>query len=269
MNAVAECPPDHAHGRTETCYRWHKCRCAACGARQARSRSQRGRSLVAAAPAIAHLRQLRAAGATRAQIAAAASADPRALSALLARPPARMHRRLSAALLAVTVADALAAPAAGRHPARGARRRIQALYALGWSLESQSAMAGLEVAELRRTLAGRRFVPARVDVAVRQLHRGLWQTPPPTRTDRELRAVRARRQRAARLGYAPTLAWDDIDRDAELPEPPGGDVDDVDDIALELALAGEPVRLLPRERATLRRLRGGRRIVPPQARRVA
>jgi hypothetical protein len=60
---------------------------------------------------------------------------------------------------------------------------------------------------------------------------------------------RARRL-AARYRWAPAFAWDDIDTDPAVPttEKDAGAPDPIDDIAVELALAGLGVRLTPGER---------------------
>lgn len=261
MSAHFVCPPEHPHARTHTCYRWHGCRCSSCEARAGATRVRHAARLVPAARVLQHLEQLRATGAKRGQIAAAAGVEAQAISAFLARPPASTHHGFAAALLAVTPAAALAAPLGDRVPARGALRRLQALYALGWSFEAQATRAGVDVVELRRLLAGRRFVRPQLDAAIRRLHRDLWSIEPPANSPGRRRAIESRRRRARRLGYLPTLAWDDIDRDDAPPEVPPGD-DDVDEVAVALALEGAAVPLRPREVAAIRKLRGSRRSRP-------
>jgi len=81
---------------------------------------------------------------------------------------------------------------------------------------------------------------------VTTLYQRLWNIQPPPATTAQRAAIDAARARAARHGWRPPLAWDDIDTDPD-PHPPN-QVDDakgdyLDEIALELALAGDGIRL--------------------------
>ena len=120
--------------------------------------------------------------------------------------------------------------------AAGTRRRIEALMCAGWS----QGHIGIELGVSRQSVSKYRR-NARVDSdtarAVRDLYDRLWGTQGP-----EIRV----RNKAAREGFAPALAWDDDtiddpnatpDLGAETPRPQGGAgrpfadvVEDVEDI---------------------------------------
>ena len=95
-------------------------------------------------------------------------------------------------------------------PAVGFRRRIEALQAIGWSLNEIGRRLGIDV----------RVLPARMDQRwVRRvthdrmaaIYDELSMTVPGDRY------ANRRRILAARKGYAPPLAWDDIDDPDERP----------------------------------------------------
>ncbi len=82
---------------------------------------------------------------------------------------------------------------------------------------------------------------------VAALYETIWHVEPPQSTPREQLVYERTIAYAAARRWLPPMAWDDIDTDIAPPVP---DKDtDVDEIALELALAGEHVRLTKRERA--------------------
>lgn len=138
--------------------------------------------------------------------------------------------------------------------AAGTCRRLEGLAAAGWPLAMLDELAGLPVntiAQWRR----RRRVSARHARLVRDLYGDLSMAPGPSR-------LTARR--AAAAGWAPPFCWDDESIDnpwvlaAGQPgdELPGAD-QLVDDVAVDRATAGHPVRLYPAEReAVARRLAG-------------
>lgn len=93
-------------------------------------------------------------------------------------------------------------------PALGVVRRVEALLALGWSWTAVADAAGMSVNALRSVkYHGSQTVRATtfeaVDAAYSQLSMILPQGRYPDR----------QRRWAARQGYAPPLAWDDIDTD--------------------------------------------------------
>jgi transcriptional regulator with XRE-family HTH domain len=96
-----------------------------------------------------------------------------------------------------------------RLPARGALRRIQALYALGWTGPQVAEVAGLSIATLRSIQHHHAATirPATFEAIAAAYERLSMRRP---------EGGYAHRQRvmAARKGWAVPLAWDDIDNDA-------------------------------------------------------
>lgn len=104
-------------------------------------------------------------------------------------------------------------------PAIGTQRRIQALMRLGWTSTDIATEAGWQHRNgVLRILNGQKGRPTRwverktADTIAAIYARLSMQTP-------EMTPTRARtRARAERLGYAPPLAWDDIDNPDEQPQ---------------------------------------------------
>jgi len=112
-----------------------------------------------------------------------------------------------------------AAAEAARHvngPSRtapdGAARRIQALTALGWSYLAIQRATGIEDAKLRRIALGQRVYLHRATHAkIDRAYRRLSMTLPPRDTTAQRQGVSKALARAARNGWLPPLAWEDID----------------------------------------------------------
>jgi hypothetical protein len=160
------------------------------------------------------------------------------------RPPITQIRQdLATRILAITPDPANRAPQS-QIDATGTRRRLQALVAIGWPPDTLAARIGRTPGNLRRTMTGA-TVTARTAVIVDELYDDLWDIQPPRATQRERDASDAAQQAAANMGWPPPLAWDDIDTDldpstsAAKPDP-----DDLDEIAIERAIAGDSIRLL-------------------------
>lgn len=90
-------------------------------------------------------------------------------------------------------------------PATGTLRRLQALAAIGWSTRAVAERAGVSPGSLRTFLyaPSKRVLPARAE-AVATVYEELCMTLGPSKT-----SIAAARKR----GWAPPLAWDDIDHD--------------------------------------------------------
>lgn len=126
--------------------------------------------------------------------------------------------------------------------ATGTHRRIRALMAIGHRLRDIAAELGRSYDAVDKwLLAG--SVHRDTARAVADLYERRSGTPGPHK---------GRRTRSRRRGYAPPLAWDDVDIDDPDATPNLGGVDDdlVDEVALQQALAGTlPYRRLrPAER---------------------
>lgn len=97
--------------------------------------------------------------------------------------------------------------------ATGTRRRVQALVALGWSMPYIAERSRIEVTYLRFILRENKQVTIETAVKVADCYRQLAMTLPPATKSRERQSVTRARRMAERKGWAPPLAWDDIDND--------------------------------------------------------
>lgn len=156
------------------------------------------------------------------------------------RPPITQIRAdLAQRVLAVQPTDAYRSPHS-QIDATGTRRRLQALAAIGWPPAELATMLGRTTTKFR-TLFTCGSVQVQTAQRVSALYDQLWDTSP-TRTSAsdEARVI------AAEQGWLPPLAWDDIDTDPD-PDPstPNAkpDPDDLDEIAIERAVAGDRIRL--------------------------
>lgn len=133
-------------------------------------------------------------------------------------------------------------------PIVGAERRIEALQALGWSLEELSIRAGKSRAWLHVTINANRsgMIYRRNHDLIAALYDELSMTLPNTRF-----AARER-NRARRKGFRPPLAWDEDNIDNPDARPRGAAngkrKTDVDPVAVERAMAGDRIQLTRDER---------------------
>ncbi|MEE6273487.1 hypothetical protein V2J56_09025 [Georgenia sp. MJ206] len=160
-----------------------------------------------AGPVLEHLDVLLEAGWTPAAIADAAGLSRSVTHAIAARRQATVRVATGRALLGVRPSTMRGRPnPRGFVPAVGTRRRIEALLALGWPHTVMSAECGFAT-HVKLHQRGECVSRATHDGAVAMYER--WSmTPGPSATTRT---------RAAALGYAPPLAWDDIDDPDEVP----------------------------------------------------
>jgi hypothetical protein len=84
-------------------------------------------------------------------------------------------------------------------------------------------------------------VTARTARDVATLDERLWNTRPPRATEEQRAAADAAQAHAAAQGWLPPLAWDDIDPTPAAPTPQLPPLDDIDEIAVERALAGDNI----------------------------
>lgn len=98
-------------------------------------------------------------------------------------------------------------------PALGARRRVQALQRLGWSLRMIAAEAGWNTPEALQYVLRNHSITRRSYLRIKAAYERLCMTVPPHCSA----TVRAR-MRAERAGFPPPLAWDDIDDPDEVPK---------------------------------------------------
>jgi len=129
--------------------------------------------------------------------------------------------------------------------ATGTHRRLQALMAIGWSLPAIAAHLNDRGPNIRRVLLAPRLTRRFAD-RIAAVYEDLCMTRPVGHDRTSIAAIARTRIFAARRGWLPPLAWDDIDTDPEpaAPERPG----EVDHVAVDLAIHGQKVRLSPADR---------------------
>lgn len=213
----------HQHG-TYVMYTLDGCRCTPCrkaaGAYEQHRRQQRayGReAYVDARPATAHVRELMAAGIGWKRVAVLAGIPDTNVYALLygrpdrngGAPRTRARRATVEALLAVPMPRLDDYAAGALVPTLGARRRLQALQAVGWSVQKIAERASLDRQALDKIMAGGERTQARTARAVRDAYDQLWSATPPVETAADKVARSRSLARAAAAGWPPPLAWDD------------------------------------------------------------
>ncbi|MCZ4498522.1 MAG: hypothetical protein JWQ74_1075 [Marmoricola sp.] len=114
-------------------------------------------------------------------------------------------------------------------PAIGTQRRIQALQAMGWTLTDLQDRTGMFVSNLHRLSTRQDRVLLYVYQRIAAVYDELCMTPGPSS---RMRAI------AKNKGYAPPLAWDDIDNDAS-PADASDASEVIDDVAIQRRLAGD------------------------------
>lgn len=154
--------------------------------------------------------------------------------------PQRVTRRTAQSILAIAVQ----AESCAVVEAIGSRRRIQALIVNGWSQAKLAETLGMSTRTFGRVLR-QDHVRASTHQAIAGVFEQLWNVAPPLASEHDRAAAQRCAGYARALGWLPPLAWDDIDND-ETPDPlPEVHVDEV---AIELAVAGEHVDLNRLER---------------------
>lgn len=258
------CPPEHKHDGSSTCYIQHQCRCDPCmdhhNAMEANRRKLKayGRfdtGLVDAAPVREHLMMLGEFGMGYKRVAAIAGIGITPTRNLIwgRQEPGprygelqkRVKRETAVALLAVKPEVELLAPGVCI-PARGMHRRVQALVARGWSQSKISERLGIERSNFGLMMQ-RDQVTVRWHLAVAALYEELWDQLPPHEEWRDAIAYSRTLGYAKKRRWLPPLAWDDIENDVE-PPVPDDEVGGVDHVLVELAIAGDHVRLSVLER---------------------
>lgn len=143
-------------------------------------------------------------------------------------------------------ADTTDLPADARVLAVGAKRRVQALIALGWTVDQISAWLRVPAATVDALLTPTTvFVSARAHRTIAKVYRDHFGEVPPVKDPASL-------DRARTNGWRTGMAWDDIDMDAvpasALTATGHGAEVIVDDVAVEQAMKGNHVVLHQAER---------------------
>lgn len=249
----------HRHG-SRVAYVRDRCRCGPCRAANAAATASARKNrtlgepldLVDAEVTRSRLRRLRQGGLGIHRISALSGVAPSHIRELLrirpdGQPAVSRVRRATADRVAEIPPLAAPSPSA-QVRALGTIRRLQALHAIGWSTPTLAALLGRTPRNLRLTMARERVTVA-TDRAVAELFEDLWDRRPDT-ADLLAEATRAE---ALMRGWVPPLGWDDIDSDETPPVVPN-DPGDIDEIAVERALARDGVALRdlnPQEQAVV------------------
>lgn len=249
--------PEHG---TIARHKYRGCTCAECreASRNYQARVRRLRAygrwepFVDAEPSRAHVKSLQAAGIGPHRIAELSGLGYATISDLIWMRKTKVRPATEAAILAVKVELDSFAPG-GKVDGTGTRRRVQALAVLGWSIPVQAQLLGLSRQTVQQIVSGC-GVFASTARSVAELYEKLWDQAPPEVSKGEKVSANRSRTEAARRGWAAPMDWDDIDNPAEVPAVAKADPRDVDEIAVELALKGEPVRLNTREVAEVVRI---------------
>lgn len=192
--------------------RWAPCRCEPCRTARRRQRKAvelhivRGRgSRHPLEPVIAHIELLMRSGWTLNAIEKASGVDRRGMFNIRNRRQKTVHHATAARLFKLQ-------PGATPHlvDATGARRRIQALVVMGWSMSKQAEEAGLSHTAIEEIASGlRRHVVFSTHEAIRALYRQRSRTRGPSGWARSF---------GARQGWHGPMDWDDIDDVSANPE---------------------------------------------------
>ncbi|MGX9348124.1 hypothetical protein [Microbacterium sp. KNMS] len=259
--AARSCPPDHGHAKTSTCYLHHRCRCADCRTEHANRAAERRRAIaygeytrawVPAGPVRERVLQLIADGVGPVTIRRATGVN---VDRLRFGAADRNGRRYELEKVAPYTARAILeyVPELDDYadyalvPATGTRRRLQALAAMGWSLQYVAAAIGHNARRITYTAEAER-VRASTARLVRELYEWLSVAPPVARSAAEAAAIAHVKRDARSRGWVGPLAWDDIDNDPDLPVDEF-ETDEEQDLELDIAAlleqhaAGTPARL--------------------------
>lgn len=273
----------HQHA-THACYVLDRCRCLTCSAANATYESNRKRQaaygrwapFVDADTARRYVQALLAQGMGLKRIAVVSGVPHGALSRLIygkrrddgTRVPSARIRPQTEAKLLRTQVDL--APGA-RVPALGTIRRLQALVALGYSMNSLARRLGCEPSNFTGLIHGRVETTRATADTVRGIYDQLSMTLPVASDHRSRISVNRARNYAKAHGWLPPLAWDDdaIDQPGADPQSSlaaassdldeaadSGGADDLqhylDEAAIERRIYGDKsVRLTPAEAAAV------------------
>lgn len=206
-------PVGLVHG-TMTAYTKRKCRCEQCcqANRKYQKQWELDRALnrnprhVPTAPIKKYVEELLALGMTKTDIALAAGWSwPNSLHAAMSRPTIRV----ATAERIMSISKEAYTATAKEFPGWMVTRRVRALYAIGWSTEILAQRTGIPQEQLRIFMRGKRRTSYRSTAEkIFAIYDELQEIPGPSRY--ALNRAKAR-------GYAPPMAWVDIDNPRERP----------------------------------------------------
>jgi transcriptional regulator with XRE-family HTH domain len=269
MTDLFECPTDHKHDLTTTCYSAHHCRCTSCRAAASLIRTTRkrleaygrlGPLVVPTAPVRAHIRRLYDAGVPVQVMAelsgvAASTANLVLFGTSSRSPGTTMLAKTANRLLSIDFESATQLPTV-IVSSTPTIRRLQALMCVGWSQPRIAARVGMTQQGLSRLMLMSTTTTKRMHDLVADVYEQMWNVHPATDTLAQKISVTVAKNVASSRRWLPPMAWDDIDNDVTPPVPEPDD-DYVDEVLIEIAMSGENVRLTLREREeALTRLHG-------------
>lgn len=206
---VCECTTvRHEHG-TRNMYSYHRCPCAPCKAASRAHRAKaRGAGIdwVDAAPARARLELLIDAGLTIAAVADLCATDLSQMYALRngrrGKPVAKVRAITLNSLLAIKTRDVVSyeLPAGAKISGDSARKHLQALHCLGWSVDALHEESGLANSALRGLLSGD-GTTEEFRLKVEALHGRLCQQAAPRTTAAQILRSNNALARAAAHGW--------------------------------------------------------------------
>lgn len=219
------------HGSRYT-YVHHKCRCDAC----TKANTEYGRKynltkahhywnphlpatptdLVDAEPARQHVKRLSQAGIGEPRTAELAGTTRSTINRLLRgdtnqpTPTQKLPRDTADRILAVEI-SVRSYSGGAQIPATGTRRRLQALVHVGYPMTTLARLLGIHYNTCVNLVNAHGETTFRTAVKVAGLYTKLWDKPPVAVTAPQKRAVSQARNYARKRGYAPPLAWNNID----------------------------------------------------------
>ena len=146
----------------------------------------------------------------------------------------------------------------------GLTRRLQALYALGWTTNEVARITGLTAATVRRLAREQSTSSPPTEMKILHAYARASSRVPHPRDDEQRAELARRRTMAYERGWAPPYAWDDIDDPTATPKGvrrPGKTfpIVGVDEALLLLQLGVAPIevarRLAVQPQSLARRLR--------------
>lgn len=222
----------HEHG-THACYVLDRCKCLPCTAANSQYEADRARriaygqtTLTDADPVRQHVAALADAGMGLKRLAALSGVAHGALWKLVygktrpdgTRTPSKRVRNETAAAILAVAADPSALSGGVTVDGTGTRRRLEALVALGWSVQRLADEHGLDRQGMDRALS---WQPVRASTAraVRAMYEAVGDARPTATTRGERVAITRSLRRAAEHGWPVPAMWDDDALDDPYAEP--------------------------------------------------
>lgn len=249
----------HEHG-SRLAYVLDKCRCVPCLDAATAYEAYRKRQIaygrwdhrVPAGPARDRLLELQREGVSYKQVARLTGISTTTLGTLLygrhdrrgGEPPRTISREHSD-LIVNLIVDPLDMTDGTTIDATGSRRRLQALVAIGWSINRLGQQLGVDRGNMGR-LFEEEAISVRYARAISGLYERCWDTEPDCSSAGELGGVTRAKHIAAKRGWLPPMAWPDEQIDNPDFDPNQFDFDAdlvADDLVVDAVLQGHRMKL--------------------------